>query len=106
MKVVELFTGIGSQAKALSKVAEKNSIKIDILRTCEWNIHAILAYHFIHNNSPISNDIKELSKNELVDKLNSYPLSADGKERINSNYLKTLNIDLLQNIYNAIIANN
>ncbi|MBN3489924.1 DNA (cytosine-5-)-methyltransferase [Acholeplasma equirhinis] len=106
MNVVELFTGIGSQAKALSRIANRMNIEVNILKTCEWNIHAILAYHFIHNGSSLPTDIQVLDKNQVLEKLNKFPLSADGKIRINPSSLKFYNEDLLKNIYHAIIANN
>ena len=44
-KVVETFSGIGAQAKALSRVG----IDHEIVYTCDWDINAIIAYCRIHN---------------------------------------------------------
>ena len=44
-KVIEAFSGIGSQAKALKRA----SIKHKVIATVDWDIHAIYAYDIIHN---------------------------------------------------------
>ena len=38
--IVELFSGIGSQARALKNIG----IRINVQATCEWDIHAFIAY--------------------------------------------------------------
>ena len=43
--LVEFFSGIGSQAKALKNIG----IDIDVQATCEWDMHAFIAYDAIHN---------------------------------------------------------
>ena len=42
--LVEFFSGIGSQARAL----ENLNVNINTLGTCEWDIHAFIAYDAIH----------------------------------------------------------
>ena len=42
--IVELFSGIGSQAKALKNLG----YKVNTLGTCEWDLHAFIAYDAIH----------------------------------------------------------
>lgn len=105
MKVVEMFTGIGSQAKALSKVSKKHGIQFDIVKTCEWDIHAIIAYHLIHNSQPISEDILKMSKIEIINILSNLPISSNGKNTINENYLKSLKIEVLRLILHSIKNN-
>ena len=39
--LVELFSGIGSQAKALKNLG----VKVNTLGTSEWDVHAIAAYY-------------------------------------------------------------
>lgn len=43
-RVVETFSGIGAQAKALERIG----IKHKIVNTCDWDIGAIIAYCQIH----------------------------------------------------------
>lgn len=106
MKVIEMFTGIGSQAKALKRISAKRNINIEISNTCEWNIHAIAAYHYIHNNTPVSKDILDMNKDSLLSVLSKLSLSLDGKDAINSKYLGSLDVDALRIIYNSILKNN
>ena len=105
MKVIEMFTGIGSQAKALERISKRTNVNIEIVNTCEWNIHAIVAYHRIHNKSEISNEVLSMDKEELLNVLNKYSLSLDGKDPIKTKYLQTLNVNLLREIYNSILQN-
>lgn len=106
MKVVEMFTGLGSQAKALHEISEKRDLSFEIVKTCEWNIHAIVAYHLIHNKTTIDSNILKLSKEEVLKELSTFNLSLDGKDPINPKYLKTLNVEILKEILNSIKANN
>ena len=106
MKVVEMFTGIGSQAKALSKISKKRKLNVDIANTCEWNIHAIVAYHLIHNKSPLSSDILNKSKTSLVEELSKYSLSSNGKNLMSNRQLKSMKEDLLRYILHSIKSNN
>lgn len=99
MKIVELFSGIGSQAKAF----EKLNIEHEVINTCEWDIHAILAYDLIHNGAGIHPDAQNCSKRELVDRLRKYTLSNDGKTPLLDITLRTLNIETLRAIYSAIL---
>lgn len=106
MKVIELFSGIGSQAKALEKLTTNKGMIFEVSNTCEWNIHAIVAYHFIHNKKDLRDDVKSMTKLDLYRRLSSLSLSSDGKEKINDKYLKSLNEDLMRIILSAILDNN
>ena len=63
--LVEFFSGIGSQAKALKNL----DIEINTLATSEWDIHAIVAYDLIHNNdrTAIPEDIQRMTKEEILE---------------------------------------
>ena len=99
IKLVELFSGIGSQSKAL----KNKGINYELVATCEWDIHSMVAYDLIHNDNTIPLDVLKKSKLEILDLLNQYNLSGNGKEKINSNSLKSLPITVLQRILAAII---
>ena len=64
-KIVELFSGIGSQAKALKNL----NVDIDVQATCEWDIHAFIAYDAIHNDTSILEEAKEKNKEDLFESL-------------------------------------
>lgn len=95
LKMVETFSGIGAQAKALKNA----KIDFKILNTADWDINAILAYDYIHNGDYIEpNMYSNMTKEELLNILSKYTLSFDGKqpakfsqlERKDTNFLKRL----------------
>lgn len=98
MKVVELFSGIGAQAKALKKVYGK---ELDITMTSDWDINAIVAYNLIHCGKS-SQKYSKLDKNQLLDKLERYTLSKDGKSPTSRKKLSLYNEDFLRVLLNSI----
>ena len=65
IKVLEAFSGIGAQAKAL----ERLNIDYDIVATVDWDINAIMAYDLIHNGVQDLNPYLKYTKQELVSML-------------------------------------
>jgi DNA (cytosine-5)-methyltransferase 1 len=55
IKIIEAFSGIGSQSKALNNL----KIEYDVVSTIEWDIHAIFAYDLIHNGKQVINPYDE-----------------------------------------------
>ena len=53
-RVIETFSGIGSQAKALTRIGKP----FEIVNTADWDINAILAYCLIHKGKIDINKIK------------------------------------------------
>lgn len=99
--LVELFSGIGSQAKALKNIG----CNVNLLGTCEWDVHAFVAYDSIHTSGEIPDDVAEMSKEEILEKLKKFILSNDGKEAMAYKTLKTYSVDSLRRIYVAIERN-
>ena len=60
INIVELFSGIGSQAKAFERLSRKRNFQVNVLKTCEWDVHAIVAYDYIHNGSALDKRTLEL----------------------------------------------
>ena len=58
LKIVEAFSGIGSQAKALKNLG----IEYDVINIVEWDISAFMAYDIIHNGKPDITPYKKLNK--------------------------------------------
>ena len=50
--LVEFFSGIGSQAKALKNLG----VKVKTIGTCEWDLHAFIAYDAIHHSPELPAD--------------------------------------------------
>ena len=100
--LVELFSGIGSQAKALKNIG----CKIDTLGICEWDLHAFIAYDAIHESPELPEDIKAMKKDDLLLMLEKYTLSNNGKEKMEFKTLKSYSVDVLRRVYAAIRRNN
>lgn len=96
--IVELFSGIGSQAKAITNL----DMRIGKSFTCEWDIHALSAYDAIHNTPNIPFEMLKLTKEELLAELSRYTLSNDGKAAMEYDVLKTYSASALRRIYASI----
>ena len=102
IRVVELFSGIGSQAKAIRKVCSKRKEKYKVLNTCEWDIHAIVAYDYIHNGFHLNKDVLNMSRNELLEQLSQFNLSGDGKVPLSNRTLNTFSDDYLIKVLSSV----
>ncbi|BDV02401.1 MAG: hypothetical protein HPAVJP_2900 [Candidatus Hepatoplasma vulgare] len=103
MKIVELFSGIGAQAKAFKNIG----LKFEVVLCCDWDIYSVISYAFVHENIIIknerkkidkilnsaSNTEKEILKKEILKKLENYNLSKDGKNKYTN--LRSLSIKFL-----------
>lgn len=100
--VVELFSGIGSQAKALKNIG----ININVQATCEWDMHAFIAYDAIHNSSETTQEAKEMHLEDVFDKLKDFTLSNNGKEPMKAQTLHAYGAEVLRRMYSAITRTN
>lgn len=98
LRVVEAFSGIGSQAKALKNLG----IEHEISNIIEWDINAFYAYDIIHNGPQDLSSYKEWDKHSLLERLSQYPLSSDGKAPIKLRYLRMWPEDALKRVLCAI----
>lgn len=89
-KVIETFSGIGSQAKALENIG----VEHEILYTADWDINAIIAYDLIHNGKQDLTKYKDLSKEEIIEKLSKYTLSMNGKKPATQKAILNLNYEV------------
>lgn len=103
INIVELFSGIGSQAKALKNLG----LDIKTVGTSEWDIHAIAAYDLIHNQSSIRipDDIQKMKKEELLNILKKYTFSNSGKKELEYSSFKSYSEDALKRILYSIRRN-
>ena len=102
IKVLEAFSGIGAQAKAL----ERLNIDYEIIATADWDINAIMAYDLIHNGEQDLSPFIKMSKQELVTELSQYTLSPDGKNPYKEGTLERTNIEVLRRLLCAIKRTN
>lgn len=96
--IVEFFSGIGSQARALKNIG----ININVQATCEWDLHAFIAYDAIHENYEILPEVESLNKKQLLAILSKYTLSNNGKEPMNYLTLRGYSEIVLRRMLSAI----
>ena len=83
IRLIELFAGIGAQAKALERLgADFEHYKIS-----EWEIHAAASYHKIHMKEDITDYSAAYTDKELIDLLDSIGVSVDSKKPLSKNEL-------------------
>lgn len=95
IRLIELFSGIGAQAKSL----EALGVKFEHWKTCEWAAPSIKAYNSIHIKD-FNDYSKDLTKEQLIQYLQG---------NISTNYnepcdVKKKNETWLRDIYNNCIA--
>ena len=99
--LVEFFSGIGSQAKALRNLGQE----VNLVGSSEWDVHAIIAYDLIHNGEDLDSDIAELNKEQVLKLLEAYTFSNTGKHPLAFSSLKTYSLEVLQHLYMSIRRN-
>lgn len=97
-RVIETFSGIGSQAKALTRIGSP----YEIVNTADWDINAILAYCLIHKGSIDTNKYARVSDEEVTEFLRGLSLSSDGKKPMNDESFKRIPLHLKRRLYTAI----
>lgn len=97
-KVIETFSGIGAQAKALKNI----NADFEIVHTADWDINAILAYFAIHKESIDFSKYKSVTSNEITNFLKSCSLSSDGKKPITETMFNKLSEQVKKYLYIAI----
>lgn len=95
IRLIELFAGIGAQAKAL----EILGVPFEHYKICEWAVPSIKAYNSIHIKD-FNDYSKDLTKEQLIDFL---------KGNISTNYNEPCNVarqseQWLRDVYNNCIA--
>lgn len=61
IRLIELFAGIGSQAKALERIGAD----FEHYRVCEFDKYAVTSYNAIHNTNFATSDITQLTADDL-----------------------------------------
>jgi DNA (cytosine-5)-methyltransferase 1 len=102
LKVIETFSGIGAQAKALSNIGAD----FKIIGTADWDIHAMIAYDLIHHGKQDLSKYENATREEMLKKLKKYTLSIDGKVASDWKNIKILNMDVLRRVCAAIDRTN
>ncbi len=97
-RVIETFSGIGSQAKALTRIGRP----FEIVNTADWDIHVILAYCMIFRGKIDIDKYASVPDVDVINYLKKVSLSLDGKKPMNDETFKRLPMHLKRKIYAAI----
>lgn len=102
LKVIETFSGIGAQSKALKNIG----CDFQIIGTADWDIHAIIAYDLIHNGKQDISKYENASREEMLERLKNSTLSMDGKVATDWKNIKILNVEVMRRLCAAIDRTN
>jgi len=101
IRLIEFFAGYGSQALALKYLGAK----FEHYKICEWAINSIIAYASLHRNElPYygENFCGDLTKEQIVNELFNYGVSADYNKPATIEQLKRMSEEKLRLCYNSI----
>lgn len=102
LKIIETFSGIGSQTQALKMAG----IEHEVVATVEWEVGALYAYDIIHNGPQDLKNYRHHTRDSLIEELEKYSLSGDGKEPLSSRALVSMSVAQLKAILCSIERNN
>lgn len=102
LKIIEAFSGIGSQAQALKNIGTDYDIKSIV----EWEIGAMYAYDIIHNGPQDLSVYRHHNKDSLVQEISKFNISNDGKEPLGERAVAGLTVHQLKAILHSIENNN
>ena len=102
IRLIEFFSGYGSQALALKYLGAE----FTHYKTCEWAIKSIQAYkdiHFTDNNTDYS---QELNREQLIEKLHNFGISSNYNEPMTLEQIKRIKEQDLRTIFNNVVITN
>lgn len=102
LRVIETFSGIGAQSKALKNIG----CDFKIIGTADWDIHAIIAYDLIHNGKQDLSKYENATREEMLQKLEKHTLSTDGKVATDWKNVRILSMEVLKRLCAAIDRTN
>lgn len=100
IRLIELFSGIGSQAMALRDLG----ISFEHYRTSEWDVNAILSYYAIHCSDDKTDYSEGFNFNEVVSCLDDWGISADGKNPLTREKVTKKGEKWCRKLFNAMVA--
>ena len=62
IRLIELFAGIGAQAKAL----ERMGVEFEHYRICEFDKYAVASYNAVHGTNFATSDITKITADDLA----------------------------------------
>ena len=102
IRLIEFFSGYGSQALALKYLG----VEFTHYKTCEWAVKSIQAYKDIHFTDDNKDYSQGISKEQLIERLHYFGISNNYNDPMTLEQIKRLNEDNLRTIFNNIVATN
>ncbi len=100
IRLIELFGGIGAQAKAL----ERLGADFEHYKLSEWEVHATASYHKIHMKADKTDYSKPYTDKELIEKLLNFGISVDGKKPLSHTKIKSKGEKWHRKVYNDFLS--
>lgn len=97
LRLIELFAGVGAQAKSL----EALGVDFEHYRICEWAYNSYCSYNAIHIKD-FSDYSGDMSKEELIEKVRGTSMNYDVP--MTDKQLRAKSMQWLRNAYNNIVA--
>ncbi|WP_427867465.1 DNA (cytosine-5-)-methyltransferase N-terminal subunit [Mycoplasmopsis arginini] len=107
IRLFEMFSGIGSQYKALKNLEKKLKFKTISLGACDFYIDAIISYMIIHYGI-LEKEVK-IPDEEQIEILSKNSFSSNSKIQVSRKYFSRISKEKLNAIFpylNAFINNN
>ena len=102
IRLIELFAGVGSQAKALERLgADFEHYKIS-----EWEVNATASYKAIHKGGDNTDYSAKFTSDELTDALFNIGISTDGKKPMSLDAISRKGEPWKRTVYNNFKATN
>lgn len=98
IRIIELFSGYGSQALALKYLG----IKFEHWKTCEWAVKSIQAYKDIHFTDVDIELNQDRTKEQMVEFLYQKGISADYNKPMTKEQISRLSMDQLKTVIKNI----
>jgi DNA (cytosine-5)-methyltransferase 1 len=102
IRLIELFAGIGSQAKAL----EQLGADFEHYRISEWEVNAAASYKAIHKENEDTDYSAEFRAEELTEILFKIGISTDGKKPLSQKEISKKNERWKRTVFNDFKATN
>lgn len=100
IRLIEFFAGYGSQALALKYL----SVPFEHWKICEWAVKSIQAYKDIHFTNDNTDYSKDISKEQIIERLKYFGISSNYNEPMTLEQIKRLNENQLRTIFNNIVT--
>ena len=102
IRLIELFAGIGSQAKALKRLGAN----FEHYKISEWEVNATASYKAVHKENDNTDYSEKFTPEELTEILFNIGISTDGKKPMNLKEIARKNEQWKRSVYNNFIATN